>query len=108
MQIYDDSEKLIGKTVIFAWVNFKEGEEKFNSIVASSLKAALTILKTKNVFEADCFMHPFSVSYTDEDFLVIEEVLFVDDDMFRLDDPLLKDLDTELDSFINNLLSDID
>ena len=51
---------------------------------------------------------PLSVTLTDDDFVEIEELLFVDDDMLRADDPLLKDLDTELDEFLTKLLSDID
>jgi len=53
-------------------------------------------------------MKPLSVTLTDDDFVEIEELLFVDDDMLRADDPLLKDLDTELDEFLTKLLSDID
>lgn len=30
---------------------------------------------------------------------MIEELLFIDDDVLRLDDPLLKDLDADLDDF---------
>ena len=46
-------------------------------------------------------MKPLSVSLTDEDFVVIEELLFIDDDVLRLDDPLLKDLDADLDDFLS-------
>ena len=36
-----------------------------------------------------------------------EELLFIDDDVLRLDDPLLKDLDADLDDFLANLLADV-
>ena len=52
-------------------------------------------------------MNPLSVSLTVEDFVVIEELLFIDDDVLRLDDPLLKDLDADLDDFLANLLADV-
>jgi hypothetical protein len=71
------------------------------------VKAVLTILSTKNIFDVPRFMKPLSVSLTDEDFVVIEELLFIDDDMLRLDDPLLKDLDADLDDFLANLLADV-
>lgn len=71
------------------------------------MKAVLTILSTKNIFDVPRFMKPLSVSLTDEDFVVIEELLFIDDDMLRLDDPLLKDLDADLDDFLANLLADV-
>ena len=107
LQIYDDEEHLIEKIVIFDWVNSNEEENAFNKRVAASVKAVLTILSTKNIFDAPRFMKPLSVSLTDEDFVVIEELLFIDDDMLRLDDPLLKDLDADLDDFLANLLADV-
>ena len=103
LQIYDDEEHLIEKIVIFDWVNSNEEEKR----VAASVKAVLTILSTKNIFDAPRFMKPLSVSLTDEDFVVIEELLFIDDDVLRLDDPLLKDLDADLDDFLANLLADV-
>lgn len=105
--IFDEEEKLVEKTVIFDWVENKEGENAFNKRVAASVKAVLTILTTKKVFDHPRFLKPLSVSLTDEDFVVIEELLFLDDDMLRLDDPLLKDLDEDLDNFLSNLLSDV-
>ena len=105
LQIYDDEEHLIEKIVIFDWVNSNEEENAFNKRVAASVKAVLTILSTKNIFDVPRFMKPLSVSLTDEDFVVIEELLFIDDDMLRLDDPLLKDLDADLDDFLANLLA---
>ncbi|MDH6535633.1 hypothetical protein D0T51_12135 [Parabacteroides sp. 52] len=107
MQLYDDSENLLGKVVIFDWINKKEEEEPFQKKVCSTLKAVLTILSTKGVFEDSPFIKPLSVSLTDDDFVVLNELLFLDDEMFRLDDPLLKDLDADLDDFLANLLSDI-
>lgn len=107
LQIYDDEEKMIDKVVIFDWVNSDEREDTFNKQVAAPIKAVLTILSTKNTFDAPRFMKPLSVSLTDEDFVVIEELLFIDDDMLRLDDPLLKDLDADLDDFLANLLADV-
>lgn len=107
LQVYDDEEHLIQKVVIFDWVGNKEEESVFNKRVAASVKAVLTILASKKVFDAPRFMKPFSISLTDEDFVVLEELLFIDDDMLRLDDPLLKDLDADLDEFLKELLGDV-
>ena len=108
LQIYDDAERLMNKVVIFDWVNSPEEEDAFNKKVAAAIKAVLTILSTKNAFASTRLVKPFSVSLTDEDFVVIEELLFIDDDMLLLDDPLLKDLDTDLDNFLANLLADVE
>lgn len=105
--IFDDEERLLEKTVIFDWVGCSCEEDVFNKQVIVSLKSVLSILVAKNAFEHPSFMKPFSVSFTDEDFVVVEELLFLDDDMLRVDDPLLKNLDAELDAFLANLLSDV-
>lgn len=107
LQIYDDNETLLGKVVIYDWMNKSEQAETFNKHVIATLKAVLTILSTKGMFADEHFMKPLSVSLTDESFVVIEELLFLDNELFRLDDPLLKDLDSELDQFLKDLLSDL-
>ena len=107
LQIYDEEDRLIEKTVIFDWVNVSCEDEQFVSQVAAELKSALAALAAKQVFEKPCFLKPFSVSLTDEDFSTLEELLFIDDENLRLDDPLLKNLDAELDDFLAKLLSDV-
>ena len=87
-----DEHDLIEKIVIFDWVNSNEEENAFNKRVAASVKAVLTILSTKNIFDVPIHEASFLLLPVDEDFVVIEELLFIDDDMLRLDDPLLKDL----------------
>lgn len=107
LQIYDDSETLLGRVVIFDWMNKKEQADNYQKQIVSTLKAVLNVLSTKKVFEDSCFMKPLSVSLTDDTFVVIEELLFIDDELFRVDDPLLKNLDEELDQFLKDLLSDV-
>lgn len=108
LQIYDEEERLLEKTIVFDWVGSSCEEDQFNKQVANIVKSVLTLLVAKNVFDNSCIMKPFSVSLTDEDFVVIEELLFLDDEVLRVDDPLLKDLDAELDDFLAKLLSDVE
>jgi CRISPR/Cas system-associated protein Cas7 (RAMP superfamily) len=105
LQIFDEDENLLGKVVIFDWVNSEE--ESFDKKASATLKSVLTLLTAKEAFAHSRFLKPFSVSLVDEDFVVIEELLFIDDNTFRLDDPLLKDLDEDLDNFLEGLLSDL-
>ncbi|MDR0748689.1 MAG: hypothetical protein LBF62_03845 [Tannerellaceae bacterium] len=107
LQIFDEEENLLEKVVIFDWVNSKEEEGAFNKKVATLVKTVLTTLASRNMFNRPCFLKPFSVNLVDDNFIEIEELLFIDNDTFRLDDPLLKDLDAELDDFLNHLLSDM-
>ena len=107
LQIYDEEEHLIEKTIIYEWVNSQEAEEQFIKRVVGILKNVLATFATKNSFDAPRFLKPFSVSLTDEDFVVVEELMFLDDDLLRLDDPLLQNLDKDLDDFLAKLLPDI-
>ena len=107
LQIYDEEEHLIEKTIIYDWVNSQEAEEQFVKRVVGILKNVLATFATKNGFDAPRFLKPFSVSLTDEDFVVVEELMFLDDDLLRLDDPLLQNLDKDLDDFLAKLLPDI-
>ncbi len=108
LQIYDEEERLLDKTIVFDWVDCPCDEDKFNKQVANTLKSVLTLLVSKNIFDSPHITKPFSVSLTDEDFVVIEELLFLDDEVLRADDPLLKDLDADLDDFLAKLLSDVE
>lgn len=107
LQIFDEEEHLIEKTIIYDWVNSQEAEEQFVKRVVGILKNVLATFATKNSFDAPRFLKPFSVSLTDEDFVVVEELMFLDDDLLRLDDPLLQNLDKDLDDFLAKLLPDI-
>jgi hypothetical protein len=105
LQIFDAEENLLDKVVIFNWVNSQE--EAFNQTVSAAIKTALTAITEKNLFEHPRFLKPFSVSLVDDNFEVIEELLLIDDDTFRSGEPLLKNLDADLDNFLKELLPDL-
>lgn len=107
LEVFDDDEQLIEKVVIFDWVNNTEDEDVFLKKVGALLKGVLAVMSTKDLFKGARLLKPLSISLTDEDFVIIEELLFLDDETLRLDDPLLKDLDKDLDKFLDELLSDI-
>lgn len=107
LEIYDEEDILVEKVVIFDWINAPCEDEQFISHIVADLKAVLAVLVVKKVFENPCFLKPFSISLTDENFSTIEELLFVDDENLRLDDPFLKNLDADLDDFLARLLSDV-
>ena len=107
LQIYDEEEHLIEKTIIYDWVNSQEAEEQFVKRVVGILKNVLATFAAKNSCDAPRVLKPVSVSLTDEDFVVVEEFMFLDDDLLRLDDPLLQNLDKDLDDFLAKLLPDI-
>lgn len=108
VQIFDDSENLLDKVIIFDWINKNEDEVAFIKRITSTLKTVLSLLSSKGVFDTQKIAIPFAISLTDEDFTEIEELLFIDEEVSRLDDPLLKNLDEDLDLFLARLLSDLE
>jgi hypothetical protein len=107
LQIYDESENLIEKTIIFDWIGKSLEDERPSEKIIAILRSSLAALVADDVFSNPCFAMPFSISLTDENFTVMEELLFLDDENTRIDDPLLKNLDEELDNFLHELLSDV-
>ncbi|MDR2496840.1 MAG: hypothetical protein LBD21_06905 [Tannerellaceae bacterium] len=106
LQLYDDAEHLVKKLVIFDWVHSKE--ETFYKKVTDTLKPMFKLLVTKGMFNSPYFLKPLTVSLTDEEFNTIEELLVVeDDDLFKDDDPFLKNLEADLDNFLKELLADM-
>ncbi|MDR1499381.1 MAG: hypothetical protein LBI58_00170 [Tannerellaceae bacterium] len=103
--VFGEDETVLERIVIFDWVNSEE--DSFHDKITPVLKASLASLNAGKLFDHASFVRPFSVNLVDENFAVSEELLFVDEDTFRLDDPLLKDLDDELDAFLKDLLSDL-
>lgn len=108
VSIFDDTENLLGKEIVFDWMLPDMQEEKFNTKVAEELKNVVGQLNEKGTFDKIYIVKPFSVSYVNEDFGVIQELLFLDDEMLKLDDELLKGMDKELDDFLEKLLSDVE
>ncbi len=107
MLIFDDSETLLERlSFSLAGVSFDE-ESDFVADIATPLKSVLGQMSEQGVFDKESILKPFSISLTDEDFIIQEELLFLDDDTIRLDDALLEKFDKELDEFIDKLLSDI-
>ena len=104
--IFDENEKPFGKEVIFDWVLPELDEEGFYSKIIPILKKIMHLLNEKNAFNKICIEKPFSASLVNENFDVVEELLFLDDDTLKLDDELWKDMDKELDAFLKDLLSD--
>lgn len=108
VSIFDDTETLLEKEIVFDWMLPDMQEEEFNTKIAEELKNIVAQLNEKGTFDKIYIVKPFSVNYVNEDFGVIEELLFLDDEMLKLDDELLKGMDKELDDFLEKLLSDVE
>jgi hypothetical protein len=72
--------------------------------VKITAKSVLRELEKENVFEEKFICKPFSVSLVDSDFIVIEELIFIDDDTLKLDGDFWGNVDKELNAFLKNLM----
>ena len=52
-------------------------------------------------------IHPFSIILVDDNFEQQPELITFDDNLLVLEDEFINNIDTELDSFLENLLKDI-
>ncbi|MCC8147099.1 MAG: hypothetical protein LIO93_11855 [Bacteroidales bacterium] len=61
-------------------------------------------LVNEKAFDKEYIYKPFTVDLVDEDFTILEELIFIDDDTLKLDNELWNDLDKDLDDFFNDLM----
>lgn len=99
--LFGDDDELIASTVIFSWVG-KDG--KAIDQMKQSLREVISKLEHEGYWEHEVFERPFSIVLVDDEFVSIEELLFVDDELVQLTTPLLSNLDEDLGQFISELL----
>jgi hypothetical protein len=92
--IYDDRENLLNEIQL----------KKENALNSATLQYLFQFLDRDHLFEKEYINKPFTVSLIDENFVVVEELIFVDDDTLKLGDDIWANLDKELDDFLKNLM----
>ncbi|MDR1632103.1 MAG: hypothetical protein LBR97_04385 [Dysgonamonadaceae bacterium] len=91
---YDDLENLLNEVQL-------PSDEKLSY---STLRFVLQELNRSGFFDKDYIIKPFAVSLTDKDFVVTEELLFLDDDTIKLEGDIWTEMEEDLDNFLKNLL----
>ena len=94
LSIYDDMENLLNEIVL-------QGDQ---TAISHSLRHILQRLEQEHFFDKEYISKPFTISLIDEDFITIEELIFIDDDTLKLEGDIWDDLDKELDDFLKNLM----
>lgn len=102
LMVFNDDDEELTRCVIEEWIENKD--EDFYLQIQSVLKQAITNLKEK--MENLPILKPYSFVLIGEDKETINDLYLVDDDTIMLDGDLLKDLDKDLDEFLNHLLKD--
>jgi hypothetical protein len=91
---YDDMDNLLNKVQL-------PNDEIFNS---ATFRHVLEQSKQQQLFDRDYIFKPFTISLIDKDFIVIEELFFLDDDTIQLSGNLWGSIEKDLDDFLKNLL----
>jgi len=95
MTIYDDADNILNKVQL--------PDNQFSNFT-QTLRQVLNQAVKDKLFEKDYIVKPFTVNLIDKDFIVIDELLFLDDDALKTNDFTWKSIERDLDSFIANLL----
>jgi len=93
--IYDDTDFILNRIQI-------PEDQIFN--LAFFLRQVLQKAGKERLFDKEYIVRPFSASLVDKDFVVIEELFFLDDDTIKLNNAIWKNIEKDLDDFIEKLL----
>jgi hypothetical protein len=99
---FDDVEEEL-LTVNLNDIDTISGVDSFKEVKVAA-KVVLKELEKETVFAKDFIHKPFTVSLIDKDFIVIDELIFIDDDTLKMDEDFWINLDKDLDVFLKNLL----
>ncbi|MBD8389415.1 hypothetical protein [Dysgonomonas sp. BGC7] len=102
---YDDEENKISEVVIFNWID--KVDELNDEDIISSLRSITEELDNEDKFSSLDIYKPFSVNYSDDSFIVIEELLLINEDsIMKIDNDLMEKFDREFDEFLDRLLKE--
>ena len=93
--IYDDTDHVLNKVEL-------PDDEPLNLV--HTLRQVLQQEEKERLFERDYIIKPFTVSLVDKDFVVLEELFFLDDDAIQITDTMWTTIEKDLDNFLDNLL----
>lgn len=102
---YDDEENKVADIVVFDWID--QTDNLSDDTIVSVLREVTEQIDKENMFASLDLYKPFSVNYSDDSFIVIEELLLIsEDDTVQIDNDLMEKFDREFDEFLEKLLKD--
>ena len=107
VSVYTEDEQIIADGNIDSWAVFKDNPDIFENHMIMSMKAVLNQKEILDSLENLDLIHPFSVILVDDNFEEQQEIITIDDNILVLEDDFIKNIDKELDSFLDNLLKDV-
>lgn len=102
MLAFDDDENEITRCVVEEWIGNTDENfyENVNETLASTFKAFSTVLDNMGILK------PYSFVLENEDKESITELYIADDDTVIIGSELMKDLDSDLNKFLEHLLGE--
>ena len=98
----DDDDKEITRTVIEQWINNQD--DNFDEKITGVSRKCID--RKKKQIEKLSILKPYSFVLEDEEKENVAELFVVDDDTVIIDPELMKDLDKDLDDFLEKLLKE--
>ena len=95
LTVYDDTDHVLNKVQL-------PDDSSFN--LAHPLRQVLLQAAKEHLFDREYIIRPFTVSLVDKDFVVLEELFFLDDDTIKVNDTLWANIEKDLDHFLEDLL----
>ena len=102
LTVFNDNDEEITRCIVDQWIN--NGDDDFYEAIAPVLRKSIE--KNKKLVEGMSILKPFSLVLENDDKESVAELYLVDDEMVIIDPDLMKDLDEDLNSFLENLLKD--
>jgi hypothetical protein len=102
LTVFNDNDEEITRCIVEQWIN--NGDDDFYEAIAPVLRKSIE--KNKKLVEGMSILKPFSLVLENDDKESVAELYLVDDEMVIIDPDLMKDLDEDLNSFLENLLKD--
>ncbi|WP_221411537.1 hypothetical protein [Dysgonomonas sp. 216] len=104
LSVFDDEQNLLSKSIIEEWEQFDD-EHPIN--YSKALREVVVEMDDNGYFNSLEVYTPFSINFSDEDFIVLDELLTIEDDsIIRIESDFMKRMDKEFDEFLDQLLNE--
>ena len=105
--IYDETENLLEKNIIFEWAERAEKGVRLYKQAVHFIRVVLAALKARKIFDNPIFMRPFKVSVVDDDFNEIETVFALEGADVIAEGRLMKNLEQDLKNFYAKIFAEL-
>ena len=108
VHVYDDSENLLEKNIIFEWVEQPEKSTRFYRQALHYMRVVLAALRLRKAFDNPVFLRPLRVIVVDDMFNEIETVFTLEGSDVWVEGRLMKNLEQELQNFSLKIFGNIE